>query len=139
MTPIDPHLLNAAPTAPFDRAMALRMFAALAQPSRLAVFLQIVEAGPVGCSARMLAETLAMTGSALTLHLRALESAQLVAIRLKPRGGGDPLFVVHADRWHALAGWLGERFRDGGWLQSEPTRPSPSSAAYAPRTKTIRD
>lgn len=137
MTPVDPHLMSAAPVAPFDRALALRMFAALAQPSRLAVLLQIVAAGPSGCSARMLAESLSMTGSALTLHLRALESAELVVIRLRPRGASDPLFVVHAERCEALAAWAADRFRAGGWPRADQATSAPPPQAYAPRAASI--
>ncbi len=103
------------PTAAFDAAAANRMLAALAQPSRMAVFLQVVAAGPEGAPAATLASTLHTTGSALTLHLRALESAELVEVRIRRQPRRNVVVVARIDRCALLGHWFTEQCREAGW------------------------
>lgn len=104
-----------ASTAAFDAAAANRMLAALAQPSRMAVFLQVVAAGPEGAPAGSLAGTLNTTGSALTLHLRALESAELVEVRIRRQPRRNVVVVARTDRCAQLGQWFVEQCREAGW------------------------
>lgn len=54
---------------------------ALAQETRLALFRLLVECGPNGMSAGLLAERLRVPPSSLSFHLRALEHAGLITQR----------------------------------------------------------
>lgn len=58
--------------------MAIKMFAALANEHRLAVFRVLVKAGPRGRSAGEIGMELGIVPSTLSFHLSALEGAGLV-------------------------------------------------------------
>ena len=58
---------------------------ALAQETRLALFRLLVECGPNGMSAGLLAERLRVPPSSLSFHLRALEHAGLITQRRMSR------------------------------------------------------
>jgi len=58
---------------------AVRSLAALAQAQRLRAFRALVGAGPDGLTAGVLAQTLGMSPSALSFHLKELAHAQLVS------------------------------------------------------------
>lgn len=58
--------------------------AALGHASRLAIYRQLVEAGPGGRMAGELAEALSIPGATLSFHLKALADAGLV--HAEPRG-----------------------------------------------------
>ncbi|WP_353216926.1 winged helix-turn-helix domain-containing protein [Sandarakinorhabdus sp.] len=60
---------------------AIAAFAALSQPTRLAVFRALVRAGPDGVAAGALAELVAVPASTLSSHLKLLEHAGLVTSR----------------------------------------------------------
>lgn len=57
---------------------AVTRLAALAQDSRLAVFRHLVQLGPVGARPGAIAESLAVSPSTLSFHLKALAHAGLV-------------------------------------------------------------
>lgn len=59
--------------------------AALAHPSRLAVFRLLVEAGPEGLAAGELSERLETPRSSLSFHLKELSHAGLVSARQEGR------------------------------------------------------
>src|SRR5512134_1284089 len=65
-----------------DAVVAL---AALAQETRLAVFRLLVEAGPEGIPAGVIAETLAVAPATLSFHLKELSHAGLVHARPEGR------------------------------------------------------
>ena len=81
------------------------VFAALADPTRRAVLVQVAERGPV--TATELAEDLPITRQAVAKHLAVLEDAGLVAPR---REGRENRFtattapLAAAERWLAEAG-----------------------------------
>ena len=110
------------PARPLTAAAAHRIFSALSQPSRLAVFMHVAAAGPGGRPTQALAAALRTTGSALTAHLHALEGAGLVSVRVGPRGARAPVVVADVDRCLALALWLADLGRSPGSSLSEPTR-----------------
>ena len=64
---------------------AVVALSALANESRLSVFRLLVEAGPQGIAAGVLAERLGTTPSALSFHLKDLSHAGLIAARREGR------------------------------------------------------
>ncbi len=64
---------------------AVLALGALAQTSRLAVFRLLVQAGPAGMTAGMIAERIGLAPSALTFHIKALVAASLVSARKSGR------------------------------------------------------
>lgn len=62
-----------------DEALAVTALAALAQGMRLRIFRALVGAGPQGLTPSALSATLAVPGSTLSFHLKALMHAQLVS------------------------------------------------------------
>jgi DNA-binding transcriptional ArsR family regulator len=64
---------------------ALEAFQALAQDTRLAALRLLVQAGPNGLAAGMIADRLAVQPSTLSTHLAILERAGLVASRREAR------------------------------------------------------
>ncbi|MFD2449233.1 ArsR/SmtB family transcription factor [Vogesella fluminis] len=80
---------------------AVRMLAALAQETRLAVFRQLVEAGPAGRAAGELAEALGCAPATLSFHLKELSNAALI------EGRQDGRFVIYAANFAAMNGLLG--------------------------------
>lgn len=98
-----------------DPVSAVGMFTALSQPSRLAIFLQLLAAGPEGVATQGLAETLGTTGSALTLHLRALEGVGLIHVPARRRGQQTARVIARIDRFTELGAWMAEHGRGAGW------------------------
>ena len=103
------------PTSSFDSAAATRILATLAQPTRMAVFLQVVASGPDGAPSASLASTLRVTGSALTLHLRALEAAELIEVRIRRQPRRHVMVVARVDRCAQLGQWFAEHCGQAGW------------------------
>lgn len=64
-----------------DAPQTVRALSALAHQARLAVFKLLVEAGPDGLPAGVIAEMLVMAPSALTFHLKELTHASLLVQR----------------------------------------------------------
>jgi len=64
-----------------DNATAVKIFAALAQESRLGLFRLLVQTGPEGLSAGSIAEQLGMPSSTLSFHLKELANAGVVQSR----------------------------------------------------------
>lgn len=62
-----------------DEAQALQSLSALAHAHRLAMVRALVAAGPEGLTACSLAQTCAISPSAASFHLAALETAGLIA------------------------------------------------------------
>jgi DNA-binding transcriptional ArsR family regulator len=61
-----------------NEQQAVRALAALAQPSRLQIFRQLVGVGPAGLTPTQLAAALGVTPSTLSFHLKELVQADLV-------------------------------------------------------------
>jgi ArsR family transcriptional regulator len=64
-----------------DNATAVTIFASLAQDSRLGLFRLLVQAGPEGLPAGVIAEQLGLPSSTLSFHLKELSHAGLVQSR----------------------------------------------------------
>ena len=68
-----------------DNQHLIAALSALAQESRLAVFRLLVQAGPEGLAASKIAESVAVTPSALSFHMKELFHAGLVQSRQEGR------------------------------------------------------
>jgi DNA-binding transcriptional ArsR family regulator len=88
-----------------ETRQALDALAALAHPSRLAIFRLLVEAGPGGMAAGAIAGKLKLPAATLSFHLANLAHAGLV------RGRQEGRFVIYStdfDHMQALVGYLTE-------------------------------
>ncbi len=88
-----------------DTPAAVAAFAALAQPSRLAVVRLLVEAAPDGAFPGELAERLAIPANTLSFHLRTLGHAGLVSAE---QCGRNIRYRINIALVHALVGFLTE-------------------------------
>jgi DNA-binding transcriptional ArsR family regulator len=68
-----------------DAAVIVRALSALAQEHRLAVFRLLVQAGPEGLPAGVLADALAVPASSMSFHLAQLANAGLVTQKRQSR------------------------------------------------------
>ena len=65
--------------------LAVKSLAALAQESRLAIFRSLVQSGPEGLPAGQLAESLGISPSSLTFHMKELTHSSLAISRQEGR------------------------------------------------------
>ncbi len=84
---------------------AVRALAALAQPSRLALFRRLVEAGPGGDFPGELSIRLGIPANTLSFHLKTLAQAGLIDAL---REGRAIRYVARFDTMDALVAFLGE-------------------------------
>ena len=89
---------------------AIRALGALAQEHRLAAFRLLVEAGPTGLAAGVLAERLTIAPSSLSFHLAQLANAGLVA---QVRQGRSIIYTADFAAMGALVGYLTENCCQG--------------------------
>ena len=82
-------------------AQAVQRLAALAHPSRLAIFRLLVEAGPQGLAAGALALRLGLPAPTLSFHLKELAQAGLARARPQSR------FVIYSAEFAAINGLIG--------------------------------
>ena len=104
-----------------DTASAVRSLSALAHDSRLSLFRLLVEAGPEGVSAGVLAGQLGLTPSGLSFHLKDLVHADLIA----PRSDGR--YVIYSANFSAMNGlvaYLTENCCHGGCCAPSARTPS---------------
>lgn len=86
-------------------AQAVAALGALAHEHRLTIYRWLVEQGPTGLSAGVIAERLGVPPSSLTFHLQHLHRAGLVAQR---RVGRQLIYAADHARMSALLGFLTE-------------------------------
>jgi ArsR family transcriptional regulator len=84
-----------------DNAVAVKIFASLAQESRLTLFRLLVQAGPEGLSAGATAEQLGLPSSTLSFHLKELVNAGLVQSRQAGR------FIYYSADFTTMSALLG--------------------------------
>src|SRR5262249_44064860 len=89
---------------------AIAALAALAHEGRLAIFRQLVMAGPDGLTVGEIAKKLAMAGATLSFHLLQLKHARLVTVR---RVGRQLIQTADFDCMNALIAYLTENCCDG--------------------------
>jgi DNA-binding transcriptional ArsR family regulator len=81
--------------------LAVRALSALAHESRLAIFRALVVAGPTGMPAGEIAQTLGLSPSSLSFHLKDLSHAEMVSARQ------DGRFIFYAANFDAMTGLIG--------------------------------
>jgi len=111
-----------------DMKTAVQSLGALAQDSRLQVYRLLVQAGPEGVSASVLAERLRIPPNTLSFHLKTLSHAGLVSARQE---GRFIYYSAHYDRMNALLGFLTQNCCGGGSCE-------PGVAVPAPRPRRAR-
>ncbi|MGH6933387.1 MAG: ArsR/SmtB family transcription factor [Dongiaceae bacterium] len=84
---------------------AIGALAALAQEARLKAFRLLVEAGPVGLAAGLLAERLGIAPPTMSFHLAELAHAGLVRAR---RAGRSIIYSADFTAMNGLVGYLTE-------------------------------
>ncbi|MGH8201007.1 MAG: ArsR/SmtB family transcription factor [Steroidobacteraceae bacterium] len=88
-----------------DSMTAVEALAALAQHSRLLVYRLLVQAGPQGKAASVIAQALAIPANTLSFHLKTLSHAELVRSRQK---GRFIYYSANYEQMNALLGFLTE-------------------------------
>jgi len=88
-----------------DSSQAVQALAALAHETRLAIFRMLVETGPEGLPAGVIAERLQIPPSSLTFHVQHLHRAGLVTQRRLSR---QLIYVAVFDAMGGLVGYLTE-------------------------------
>jgi ArsR family transcriptional regulator len=82
---------------------AVASLAALAQETRLSVYRELIEAGPLGLAAGRIAERLAVAPATLSFHLKELLHAGLVASR---QDGRYVIYSANYAQMNALLAFL---------------------------------
>ena len=93
-----------------DSPNALQALAALAHETRLAIFRLLVETGPDGLPAGVIAERLAIAPSSLTFHVQHLHRAGLVT---QSRAGRQLIYVAGFAARNGLIAYLTENCCQG--------------------------
>ncbi len=97
---------------------AIDRLAALAQPTRLALFRRLVRRGAEGMAAGAIGEALGVPAPTLSFHLTALERAGLVT---STRSGRSILYAADYRAMEELLGYLLENCcADGGCAPAAP-------------------
>jgi len=81
-----------------DERQALMSFAALSQETRLGIVRTLVMAGPNGMAAGSIAETMGVSPSNVSFHLKELERAGLITQRREARS------IFYSANYDALSG-----------------------------------
>jgi ArsR family transcriptional regulator, arsenate/arsenite/antimonite-responsive transcriptional repressor len=84
---------------------AVKALAALAHDNRLAVYRMLVEAGPEGLAAGVIAVRLKVPSSSLTFHLQSLQRADLIT---QVRMSRQLIYAADFGTMNALVGFLTE-------------------------------
>jgi ArsR family transcriptional regulator len=111
-----------------EQYSAVKVLAALAQASRLAVFRLLVEAGPEGLPAGRIAERLEMPNATLSFHLKELVAAGLAKARQQ---GRLMIYTADLERVGALVGFLTDHCCGG---RPELCRPAAQAGALTTRS-----
>jgi ArsR family transcriptional regulator, arsenate/arsenite/antimonite-responsive transcriptional repressor len=103
-----------------DALQTVRALSALAHEARLAVFKLLVEAGPEGLPAGVIAEMLVIAPSALSFHLKELTFASLLVQRPE---GRKIHYSANFGAMNDLIGYLTQNCCSGGVceLDARPT------------------
>jgi ArsR family transcriptional regulator len=90
---------------------AVEALGALAHEHRLAIYRMLVEQGPAGLAAGVIAERLGIVPSSLTFHLQHLQRAGLIG---QQRVSRQLIYAADFARMNALVGFLTENCCGGG-------------------------
>jgi ArsR family transcriptional regulator len=99
---------------------AVDALGALAHEHRLAIYRLLVETGPDGLAAGVIAERLGIAPSSLTFHLQHLQRAGLID---QKRASRQLIYAADFARMNALVGFLTENCCSGGQLACVPCTP----------------
>jgi len=81
-------------------AQVVKALAALAQPTRLAIYRLLVSCGPEGMAAGQIAEKLKVSPATLSFHLKTLNHAELIESRQ------DGRFIYYAANFKVMNGMV---------------------------------
>lgn len=111
---------------PLTAAGAVAALAALAQPTRLAIFRRLVEYAPDGLTPGALAAALDLAGPTLSFHLKELVHAGLVADQ---REGRNIRYRADVGAMNALIGYLTDHCCRGAGRLVDSAACAPACAA----------
>jgi ArsR family transcriptional regulator, arsenate/arsenite/antimonite-responsive transcriptional repressor len=110
---------------------AVHALAALAHEHRLKLYRLLVEAGPAGLSAGVIAQKLKLPASSLTFHLQHLHRAELIT---QQRNSRQLIYAADFAVMNGLVDYLTENCCTGGATACETNcKPAPGAARKAPR------
>ncbi len=116
----------------FDSKTAVRALSALAHESRLGVFRLLIQQGPEGLPAGVIADHLGMQRPVASFHLRQLSHAGLVQSR---RNGRSILYVPNFENMDYLIAYLNENCCLGVESPANQTAMTSATSKAAPRQK----
>jgi DNA-binding transcriptional ArsR family regulator len=121
------------PAEPLDTAHAVDALAALAQPTRLAVFRRLVEFAPDGLNAGAIGAALGLAPPTLSFHLKELVNAGLV---VDQREGRHIRYRADLAAMNALIGYLTDNCcrGQGRLVDSAECAPACAPSACAPNS-----
>jgi ArsR family transcriptional regulator len=108
-----------------DQTQALAAFSSLSQETRLQIVRLLVQAGPQGLAAGIIADAVGASSSKASFHLAHLEQAGLITSRRESRS------ILYSAAYPALAGLIGFLMRD--CCNGHPEVCAPAMAALADR------
>ena len=114
-----------------DSSQAVQALAALAHDTRLALFRMLVERGPDGLSAGVIAERLGVPPSSLTFHVQHLHRAGLVTQRRLSR---QLIYAADFSAMNGLVGFLTENCCGRG-SRSPACQPMPNAVSPPARKR----
>jgi DNA-binding transcriptional ArsR family regulator len=108
-----------------ETTQAVATLSALAQPSRLAAFRLLVEAGPAGMAAGTIGEKLNLPPATLSFHLAGLTRAGLAESRQE---GRFVIYTANFDNMNSLVAFLTENCCGGAPCAPAACQPSAQGA-----------
>jgi ArsR family transcriptional regulator, arsenate/arsenite/antimonite-responsive transcriptional repressor len=109
-----------------ETPIAVAALAALAQDNRLDVFRLLVQAGPDGMAAGLVAEKLGLAPNTLTFHFDRLRGAGLVTVR---RDGRSMIYAARYETMNGLLAFLTENCCQGAAASCAPVECKPSKTS----------
>ena len=109
---------------------AVSSLAALAHETRLDIYRLLVEAGPTGLAAGVIAERMDLAGPTLSFHLNHLRHAGLIDFR---RDGRSLIYSADYDQMNGLVGYLTENCCQGDAAACAAPACAPASASSSSR------
>jgi ArsR family transcriptional regulator len=117
-----------------DAKQTVVALSALAHDHRLAIHRMLVERGPDGLPAGVIAERLGVPASSLTFHLQHLLRAELVTQRRVSR---QLIYAADFTTMNSLVGYLTENCCGRGTGTSPACNPACAPAAIAPAAEAV--